>query len=164
MQPDTLSSRIEKYRAWFARYMATGVAIAPEAMVACDALFAEFVKDARDLEARLDAPPLPLARVVAELDAETRATEAMTASMARTKLRLVDMRAAQDRAARLAADEAAVLDGVRAGKVALFPPRDRRFGDVSVETALGVIGDMLRDAPKSRFDDAPTFDNEGDCA
>ncbi len=116
------------------------------------------------MRARIDATGLPLDRVVAELDAETRATEAMTASMARTKLRLVDMRAAQDRAARLAADEAAVLDGVRAGKVALFPPRDRRFGDVSVETALGVIGDMLRDAPKSRFDDAPTFDNEGDCA
>lgn len=210
MQPDLLSDRIEEFRAWFARYATTGVAIAPEAMIAYDALFAEFVKDARAIEQRaanfdglgarcataladtaaaieraeqlradLDGGR-PLNRIVAEIDAEARATNAMAASIRRTKLRLVDMRAAQDRAGAVVASEQAVLAGVESGKVALFPARNRSLGlvapngDVPVEQALAFIADVTRDAPKSRFAadvsrgdrnaDAPTFDNSGDCA
>lgn len=114
------------------------------------------------------ATGLPLDRVVAELDEETRATNAFTASIARTKDRIVAMRAAQGRAD---ATEKAILDGVAAGRVTLFPIVPRPVfgaassrGDVPVETALDFLAAITRDAPKSRFDDAPTFDAPEDCA
>ncbi|MFT4098459.1 MAG: hypothetical protein QM651_15180 [Rhodoblastus sp.] len=172
MSPDLLSERIAEFRAWFGRYSATGVAIAPEAMVAYDALFADFVTEARNLEERIGAIGATgvrgLDHVVADLAQETLATDAFTASMARTKERIVRMRAAQDTRD---ATERAVLAGVEAGRVALFPITPRsvfghaaRAGDVPVEAALDFIAAATRDAPKSRFDDAPTFDTPEDCA
>lgn len=196
MQPDLLSERIEEFRAWLARYADTGVAIAPEAMIAYDALFADFVTDARNLEHRAERAASigdrvaralgetasaieradaalarlnggqPLDRVIAEVDEESRATDAFARSMARTKDRLVAMRAQQDEPRRV---ERLVLRGIAEGKVAAFPviPRPAfgaRPGDLTVEQSLDLLTLFATEAPKSRFSDAPTFDTPEDCA
>ena len=205
MLPDLLSERIEEFRASFFRGKRCAITLEPDAIDLFDALLADFVDEARTLEARAAkadgltarcataiadtaatierveqvraeiirervTDALPLDRVIAEVDREVDATEAFTASLARTKGRIVEMRAAQDVATRRDdARMAAILDGVEAGKVSLFPivPRPvfgREPGDVSVETAIDFFAAITRDAPKSRFDDRPTFDNSGDCA
>lgn len=168
-QPDLLSARIDELRTWLMSYKRGGVRIEPEALIAFDALLGDFVDEARTLEARA-AQRLPLDRVIADLDEETRATNAMAASLARTKERIVEMRASQDAPPKCDAQTKAVLAGVEAGKVALFPiiPRpvfgEPRNGDMPVEDALDCIAALTRDAPKSRFSDAPTFDTPEDCA
>ena len=243
MLPDLLSERIEEFRASFFRGKRCAITLEPDAIGLFDALLADFVDEARTLEARaakadgltarcataiaatqvsieraeqlrgemveaykdsgfraFDIPPgkpepyRPLDRIVAELDEEAKATEAFAASIARTKGRIVEMRAAQDVATRRDdARMAAILDGVEAGKVSLFPivPRPAfgqsaptradnpgrsapTNGDVSVEAAIDFFAAITRDAPKSRFaadvssgdrsSDRPTFDNSGDCA
>lgn len=138
---------------------------------------------------RVGAPTgLPLARVIADLDGEAQATEAFAASIARTKDRIVQMRAAQEPKRMPEATEQAILDGVAAGRVTLFPiaprpafgPATQQLlgavrGDVPVEDALDFIAAVTRDASKSRFacaadvssgdrHDAPTFDTPEDCA
>ena len=208
MLPDLLSERIEEFRASFFSRKRCAITLEPDAIGLFDALLADFVDEARTLEARaakadgltarcataiaatqvsieraeqlrasingnVNAETRPLDRIVAELDEEAKATDAFAASIARTNHRLVEMRAAQDVAARRDdARMAAILDGVEAGKVSLFPivPRPafgqsaQPSGDVSVEAAIDFFAAITRDAPKSRFDDRPTFDNSGDCA
>jgi len=195
-QPDLLSERIEEFRAWFAQNRDTGVAIAPQAMIAYDALLADFVADARNLERSVERAltlgervdraladtansiervetmraniegGLPLDRAIAAVDREVDAAEALRASMARTKHRLVLMRAQHDEPKRV---ERLVLQGIASGKVAAFPviPRPafgREPGAMTVEQSLDFLTLLVTDAPKSRFEDAPTFDTPEDCA
>ncbi|MCB1537237.1 MAG: hypothetical protein KDJ44_21645, partial [Rhodoblastus sp.] len=159
---------------------ATAIAATQVSIERAEQLRGEMVEAYKDSGFRaFDIPPgkpepyRPLDRIVAELDEEAKATEAFAASIARTKGRIVEMRAAQDVATRRDdARMAAILDGVEAGKVSLFPivPRPafgqsaQPSGDVSVEAAIDFFAAITRDAPKSRFDDRPTFDNSGDCA
>lgn len=194
-QPDLLSEQIEAFREALFGDGRRAIKLERDALVCFDGLVADFVDQARTLEARaatadglsarceraiaatataieraehlraqIDGPP-PLDRVIADLDDEARATEAFTASIARTKERIVELRAAQDVKPKYDGKEKAILEGVESGKVALFPMIPRpALGDLSVAQSLDFLTLVVTDAPKSRFDDAPNFDNSGDCA
>ncbi len=126
-----LSSRVAEFRDWLSGYREHGICIDPQAFVAFDALFAEWEQMARELErAKSVGAATPLDRVIAGLDEERAATDAMTASIARTNARLRTMREVQS-----------------ASNVVVFPrgARTSIAGTVSVETALAIIAGALDD-------------------
>lgn len=126
-----LSSRVAEFRDWLSGYRKHGICIEPQAFVAFDALFAEWEQMARELErAKSVGAATPLDRVIAGLDEERAATDAMTASIARTNARLRTMREVQS-----------------ASNVVVFPRAARTSiaGNVSVETALAIIAGALDD-------------------
>lgn len=148
-----LSSRVAEFRDWLSGYRKHGICTEPQAFVAFDALFAEWEQMARELErAKSVGAATPLDRVIAGLDEERAATDAMTASIARTNARLRTMREVQSasnvvvfpRAARTSAAD--VSSGARNSAADVSSgARASIAGNVSVETALAIIAGALDD-------------------